>query len=68
MAFVDKEYEIGTPLTNDASGGLTEMKRFEVVMYSERLVAIYKRKEFSEYIGTEDQKVLVNGRHWVKIK
>jgi hypothetical protein len=68
LAFVDKEYEIGTPLTNDASGGLTEMKRFEVVMYSERLVAIYKRKEFSEYIGTEDQKVLVNGRHWVKIK
>jgi len=68
LAFVDKEYERGTPLTNDKVGNLTEMTLAEKQMYPERIVAIYKKKEAATTWGLEDKKVQVNGRHWVKIK
>jgi len=63
LAYVDKEYEIGTPLTNDDNGNLTEISREEKLYFPERIIATYKKKE---------RKVLWNGvvvdnRDWVKI-
>lgn len=68
LAYVDKEYPCGTPLTNDANGNLTEITIEEKRDYPERLVAIYKRKELEAEFGPEDTKIKVNGRHWVKVK
>lgn len=68
LAFVDKEYECGTPLTNDEFGNLTAMTRDEKMEYPERIVAIYKRKELDALWGPEGQKIQVNNRHWVKVK
>jgi len=68
LAYVDKEYDSGTPLTNNEYGFLTEMKRSEVSSYPERLVAIYKKKEEKIKWGTPGKEIDVNGRHWVKVK
>jgi hypothetical protein len=68
LAYVDDEYECGTPLTNDQFGNLTAMTREEKVEYPERIVAIYKRKEMDQWWGPEGKKIEVKGRHWVKVK
>ncbi|OIQ17193.1 MAG: hypothetical protein BM556_13350 [Bacteriovorax sp. MedPE-SWde] len=68
LAYVDKEYECGTPLTCNESGDLTEITIEEKRDYPERIVAIYKKKEVAETFGTEGQTINVNGRHWVKVK
>jgi hypothetical protein len=68
LAYVDKEYPCGTPLTNNENGELTEMTLEEKRDYPERLVAIYKRQEMQEEFGTESSKIKVDGRHWVKVK
>lgn len=68
LAYVDKEYECGTPLTNDEFGNLTAMTKMEKMEYPERIVGIYKRKEMENFWGPEGQKIEVKGRHWVKIK
>jgi len=68
LAYVDKEYERGTPLTNDKNGNLTEMLLEEKQNYPERMVAIYKKKETSVTWGKDEITVNVNGRHWVKVK
>jgi hypothetical protein len=68
LSFVDKEYQPGTCLTNDKDGNLTKMKWWEKVLFPERIVATYCNKETAEMWGDEDDKVKVNGRHWVKVK
>jgi hypothetical protein len=68
LAYVDQEYECGTPLTNDEKGNLTAMTRNEKLEYPERIVAIYKRKEMDVMWGPEGSQIVVNGRHWVKVK
>ena len=68
LAFVDKEYEIGTPLTNDENGDLTEITFEEKKWYPERLVAIYRNKEVNILWGPKDKEIEVNNRYWVKIK
>lgn len=68
LAYVDQEYECGTPLTNDQFGNLTAMTKQEKMEYPERIVGIYKRKEMDQFWGPENAKITVNGRHWVKIK
>jgi hypothetical protein len=68
LAYVDKEYECGTVLTNDEHGILTAMTRDQKLEYPERIVAIYKRKEMDQFWGPEHAKIKVNGRHWVKVK
>lgn len=68
LAFVDKEYDCGTPLTNDEWGNLTAMTRSEKMEFPERIVALYKRKEMDEHWGPEGSKIKVLGRHWVKVK
>jgi hypothetical protein len=64
LAYVDSEYEIGTPLTNNEHGVLTRMEMEEKRNYPERIVAIYSKRESNNLWNGID----VNGRHWVKIK
>jgi hypothetical protein len=68
LAYVDKEYECGTPLTNDETGQLVEISLQEKRDFPERIVALYKRKEMQELWGPEGSKIQVNGRHWIKVK
>jgi hypothetical protein len=68
LANVDQEYRSGIPLTNSDNGDLTEMTLEEKQNYPERIVAIYKKKERSEFWGPEGKEIKVNNRHWVKIK
>ena len=68
LAHVDKEYDTGTPLTNDENGDLTEITLEEKHDYPERIVATYKKPEKEEKWGPEKEKINVNGRHWVKVK
>ena len=68
LAFVDKEYECGTPLTCNENGDLVEITLEEKRNYPERIVAIYKKKELLEYYGVPEHKVEVKNRHWVKVK
>lgn len=65
LAKVDYDYSIGTPLTNNENGELTEMSHEEKVNYPERMLATMSRKEINTMWNN---KVEVNGRHWVKIK
>lgn len=68
LAYVDKEYPTGTPLTNDENGHLVEMTLQEKRDFPERLLAIYKKKEDLDFFGSENKKVKVDGRHWVMVK
>lgn len=68
LAYVDQEYECGTPLTNDKDGNLTAMTRNEKMEYPERIVGIYKRKEMDLFWGPTGKQIEVKGRHWVKVK
>lgn len=68
LAYVDKEYKPGTPLTCTESGYLTEIKREDKIEYPERIVATYWKSEPADEWGPDDRKVKVNGRKWVKIK
>jgi hypothetical protein len=68
LAYVDKEYPTGTPLTNDGYGFLTEMTLEEKRNYPERLVATYKKPETNSKFGPAGKEIEVNGRHWVKVK
>lgn len=68
LAYCDKQYPCGTPLTNDENGNLTEMSLAEKREFPERLIATYKKPEVNQYFGTEELKIRVDGRHWVKVK
>ena len=68
LAYVDKEYEVGTPLTCAEDGRLTEIELEDKIKYPERIVATYWKNEPNEEWGPEGKKVKVNGRRWVKVK
>lgn len=68
LAYVDQIYEPGTCLTNDKIGVLTKMKWWEKILFPERIVGTYCGKEPEEFWGNEKNKVVVDGRHWVKVK
>lgn len=68
LAYVKKEYEPGTVLTNDKNGNLVKMKWWEKLFFPERMVGIYHRKEEEETWGPKDAIIIVDGRHWIKIK
>jgi hypothetical protein len=67
LAFVDRSYLPGTPLVNDANAGLTRATLFERLFRQERIVAIYDRIELLKFIANKEERVAVNGRHWVKV-
>lgn len=68
LAFVDKIYASGTPLTNDENGNLTEMTLEEKRNFPERLLAIFKKTEPALNFGNNQVQVPVAGRFWVKVK
>jgi hypothetical protein len=68
LAYVDKEYEMGTPLTNNKMGFLTKMTLKEKQSYPERLLAIYRNKEIENVWGPVGREIKVDDRHWVKVK
>ena len=68
LAYVADECEPGDVLTNNENGDLVRMTEEEKRAYPERIVAIYKRPEHEEYWGSLENKILVKGRHWVKVK
>lgn len=57
LAYVDKEYPIGTALINNENGILTMVLKEERLMFEERIVATYMRVDEK---GSD--------RHWVKVK
>jgi len=68
LAYVDKEYPVGTPLTCTENGCLTKIKDEDKREYPERIVATYWKNEPEEYWGDSNEKVKVNNRKWVKIR
>lgn len=68
LAYVDKEYKPGTPLTCTKNGYLTKIKLKDKIRYPEKIVATYWKNEPAEEWGSDDRKVKVSGRKWVKIK
>ena len=67
LAYVDKEYKPGTPLTCTENGYLTEIKREDKLEYPERIVATYWKSELADEWGSDSRRVKVNGRKWVKV-
>lgn len=67
LAYVDKEYKPGTPLTCTENGYLTEIKKEDKIEYPERIVATYWKNEPADEWGSDSRKVKVNGRKWVKV-
>ena len=67
LAYVDKEYKPGTPLTCTENGYLTEIKREDKIEYPERIVATYWKSEPADEWGSDSRRVRVNGRKWVKV-
>ena len=67
LAYVDREYKPGTPLTCTENGYLTEIKRKDKIEYPERIVATYWKSESADEWGSDSRKVKVNGRKWVKV-
>ena len=67
LAYVDKEYKPGTPLTCTENGYLTEIKKEDKIEYPERIVATYWKSELADEWGSDSRKVKVNGRKWVRV-
>jgi hypothetical protein len=63
LAYIDKIYSSGTPLTCSKNGSLTKMKLIARLVHPERAVAtFYKTERNKQWNGVE-----VKGRSWVKI-
>lgn len=68
LAYVDKEYPVGTPLTCTENGYLTKIEKSDKIEWPEKIIATYWKNEPEEYWGDKDNKIKVNGRKWVKIR
>ena len=68
LAYVDKDYPVGTPLTCTENGYLTKIEKSDKIEWPEKIVATYWKDEPNEEWGSDNRKVKVNGRKWVKIK
>lgn len=68
LAYVDKVYKSGTPLTCTENGYLTEIRKQDKLENPEKIIATFWKPEPAETWGTEEKTVQVNGRMWVKIK
>jgi hypothetical protein len=68
LAYVDKEYPVGTPLTCTKDGWLTEFSKQDKIEYPEKIVATYWKAEPAEKWGPEGSEILVNNRKWVKVR
>ena len=68
LAYVDKEYKSGTPLTCTKDGKLTKARWLLRITHPERIIATFWKKEIKKTFGPEGGAKQVNGRMWVKIK
>lgn len=68
LAYVDQTYEVGTLLTCGENGTLTKISNEDKINYPEKIIASYWKDETEDYWGTKEEKVLVNGRKWVKVR
>ena len=64
LAHVDKVYSSGTPLTTGKNGVLTKMKKKDLILHPDRLVANFWKAE----VGEKWNGVEVNNRCWVKVR
>ena len=63
LAYVDKEYKPGTPLTVKSRGRLTKAGLFRRIFNKKSIVGYFDRKETNDlYVSTH-----VNGRSWIKV-
>lgn len=63
LAYVDKEYKPGTPLTVKSKGQLTKAGLFRRIFNKKSIVGYFDRKETNDlYVSTH-----VNGRSWIKV-
>ena len=68
LAYVDKVYKPGTPLTVTKDGKLTKIKVLGRILHPEMVVATFWKPELKPTFGPEGGEKQVNGRMWVKIK
>lgn len=68
LAYVDKEYPVGTPLTCKENGILTSLKEEDISKNPHKIVGTFWKAEPNEFWGAEGEEVLINGRMWVKVK
>ena len=68
LAYVDKEYSVGTPLTCKENGILTKLKEENISKNPHKIVGTFWKAEPCEKWGAEGKEVEVNGRMWVKVK
>lgn len=68
LAYVDRRYKPGTPLTCTENGYLTELRYEDKLQNPEKVIATFWKPEPNETWGSETEQVPVNGRMWVKIK
>ena len=68
LAYTDKKYKSGTPLTCTEGGILTEANAGILRNKPYLVIATYWKNEPGELIGDDFRKVKVNGRNWVKIR
>lgn len=63
LAYVDKLYPEGTPLTWGDNGTLTKCSLLKRVLHPERIIATFYKEEKEE----KWHNLPVSGRHWVKV-
>lgn len=68
LAYVDKEYKPGTPLTCTENGYLTEISLEDKIKNPHKVIGTFWKSEPKEKWGPEGQEVDVNGRMWIKVK
>lgn len=68
LAYVDKEYLVGTPLTCKENGVLTKLKEEDISKNPHKIVGTFWKTEPCEKWGAEGKEVEVNGRMWVKVR
>lgn len=73
LAYVDKVYKPGTPLTCGPNGYLTELKEEDIEKNPHKIVATFWKREWSTWWGfnrpqCNDHIVEVKNRMWVKVR
>jgi len=64
LAFTDRVYHPGTPMTCSKDGRLTRMGFLMRILHPERIVGVfYKEEVLSSWFG-----IAVAGRHWIKVR
>lgn len=68
LAYTDKKYKPGTPLTCSRNGYLTKIRLFDRIFHPHMIIATYWKDEPNETFGSKYKTVAVNNRNWVKIQ